>query len=77
MKVLVANKIDLPNRVIETERGEQLAKEYGLVFYECSARTGANINELFHHMASTIMTDKPQLTSTNQASSSAATRANT
>jgi Ras-related protein Rab-8A len=47
MKILVANKIDLPNRVIEAERGEQLAKEYGLHFFETSARTGANINELF------------------------------
>lgn len=66
MKVLVANKIDLPNRVIETERGEQLAQEYGLAFYETSARTGVNINELFHHMAQSIMKDKPHLTSTNQ-----------
>ena len=69
MKVLIANKIDLPNRVIETERGEQLAKEYGLAFFETSARTGVNINELFHNMAQSIMKDKPHLTSTNQGSS--------
>ena len=60
---MVANKTDLPNRVIEAERGEQLAREHGLAFYETSAKTGNNINELFFHMAQTIMKDKPQLTS--------------
>ena len=29
-KVLVANKIDLPNRAVTTERGMALAEEYGL-----------------------------------------------
>ena len=29
-KVLVANKVDLPNRTVSTERGMALAEEYGL-----------------------------------------------
>ena len=78
MKILVANKIDLPNRVIETERGEQLAKEYGLAFFETSARTGQNINELFQQMAQSIMKEKPHMTATNQnVGSSGSTRAST
>ena len=51
-KVLVANKTDLPNRVIATERGQQLADEFGLKFYETSAKTGSNINEMFFDVAS-------------------------
>ena len=46
-KILVANKIDLPNHVVTAERGKALADEHGLKFYETSAKTGQNINELF------------------------------
>lgn len=50
-KVLVANKIDLPNRKISTEMGKDLADQHGLMFFETSALKGTNINELFLHMA--------------------------
>ena len=74
VKILVANKTDLPNKVIETERGEQLAAEYGLNFFETSAKTGDNINELFYAIAQKIMKDKPQLTATNSGASQQSTR---
>lgn len=71
-KVLVANKTDLPNRVISTEQGEQLAKEYGLTYFETSALQGTNIAELFYHMAQKIIKDKPQVTSAQGAAGSRA-----
>ena len=61
-KVLVANKIDKPNRVISTQDGEALAREHGLAFYETSAKDGTNISELFYSLAKQIIRDKPAMT---------------
>ena len=58
-KILVANKTDLPNRTVTSERGMALAQEHGLNFFETSAKTGANINELFFDIAQKIVKDKP------------------
>lgn len=57
-KVLVGNKADKEDKVIDTETGKQLADEYGLEFFETSAKTGQNINELFQHIAHSIIKDK-------------------
>jgi Ras-related protein Rab-8A len=64
-KVLVANKTDLANKVIPTERGQSLAAEYGLKFFETSAKTGSNINEMFFEVADQIVRDRPAQTATN------------
>ena len=46
--VLVGNKIDKEqDRIISTEEGEKIANEYGLKLFECSAKTGENIEETF------------------------------
>lgn len=60
-KVLVGNKCDCSkeSKVISTEKGQQLADEYGLKFFETSAKTGENISELFHDVAQTIIKSKP------------------
>lgn len=57
-KVLVGNKADKEDKVIDTETGKQLADEYGLEFFETSAKTGLNISELFQHIAHSIIKDK-------------------
>jgi GTPase SAR1 family protein len=57
-KVLVGNKADKDNKVIDTDTGKQLADEYGLEFFETSAKTGLNVSELFQHIAHTIIKDK-------------------
>lgn len=54
-KVLIANKADLADRkCIDTAQGEALAKEFGMGFFETSARTGAGVNETFFHIAKVI-----------------------
>ncbi|XP_060132418.1 EF-hand calcium-binding domain-containing protein 4B-like [Zootoca vivipara] len=51
---LVGNKMDTADKEepkVSRAEGERLAKEYKAVFYECSARTGYNIQEPMLHMA--------------------------
>ena len=52
--VLVANKIDLVvegggggNRVVSREEGEELASQYGFEYFETSAKTGMNVEQVF------------------------------
>lgn len=56
--VLAANKIDLCDRVVSTKEGESLAEELGTTYIEVSAKTGANIDQLFRDIAY----DRDQLT---------------
>ncbi|KRX09909.1 P-loop containing nucleoside triphosphate hydrolase [Pseudocohnilembus persalinus] len=50
-KILVGNKKDLPNRQVSFEEGEQLAKEYGVPFFETSAKDGQGIQQAFMGLA--------------------------
>ncbi|KAL8152259.1 hypothetical protein V2J09_010019 [Rumex salicifolius] len=53
--MLVGNKSDLAHRrAVSTEEGEQFAKEHGLIFMECSAKTAQNVEEAFIKTAATI-----------------------
>ena len=46
--VLVGNKSDLEdNREVSQEEGQELADGYGILFFEASAKTGINVNEIF------------------------------
>ena len=47
---LVAQKCDLQDRIISEEKGKELANELGVEFFEVSAKTGDNIEELFNHL---------------------------
>uniref|UniRef100_A0A3B4ATN8 small monomeric GTPase n=1 Tax=Periophthalmus magnuspinnatus TaxID=409849 RepID=A0A3B4ATN8_9GOBI len=50
--MLLGNKSDLAaERVVKTEEGEKLAKEYGVPFMETSAKTGVNVELAFHAIA--------------------------
>ena len=44
--ILCGNKIDL-NREVQTNEGQDLAKNENLLFFECSAKTNENIKKMF------------------------------
>jgi len=47
-KILVGNKCDMiSDKVVETSRGKALAEEYGIEFFETSAKTNVNVAEAF------------------------------
>ena len=53
--VLIGNKADLKDRrAVEKEQGEALAKEFGMAFFETSARSGENVQEAFFHITKAI-----------------------
>jgi len=53
--VLVGNKIDLQqDRKVTKESAEELATEYGMDFYEVSALSGENIDQLFYGICNFI-----------------------
>lgn len=55
--ILCGNKCDNEKeRKISKEDGENLAKNYGISFFECSAKNNTNINEMFETMAQKIFT---------------------
>jgi small GTP-binding protein len=54
--VLVGNKSDLEQkRQIKREEGEELAKKYNIHYYESSAKTSSNVNEIFSEVAAKII----------------------
>mmetsp|Transcript_7563 Transcript_7563/g.18096 ORF Transcript_7563/g.18096 Transcript_7563/m.18096 type:complete len:196 (-) Transcript_7563:314-901(-) len=47
--VVCANKVDLKRAITERE-GREWAESYGYAYYETSAQSGANVNEVFEYM---------------------------
>ena len=49
---LIGNKIDLEYREVTQEEAKQKADELGIPYYELSAKTGQNIENLFLNLIS-------------------------
>ena len=72
-KILIGNKCDMMSeKLVETARGQALAEEYGIKFYETSAKSNINVVEAFTAIATDIkkrLMDNPAAGSAGQTSS--------
>jgi len=53
-KILIGNKCDMPDRVIPYEDGKKLADQYGIHFFETSAKENLNVQEAFKSIAKEV-----------------------
>ena len=54
-KVLVGNKCDKSDRVVSFEDGKKLAQDYGMEFFETSAKSNINVSETFTFLTKEIL----------------------
>jgi len=70
VKILLGNKCDMTEKKMVTyDQGDALAKEYGIQFFETSAKTNVKVEEAFTAIARAIKDRKPpnQTTASNNA----------
>ena len=54
-RVLVGNKCDKQDRVITEEEGKKLADDFGMGFFETSAKNNQNVSEVFNYLTKEIL----------------------
>ena len=55
MKILVANKMDIPNQEVSEEEGRNLAAAHKMEFYATSAKTGENVETMFEDISQKVI----------------------
>ena len=61
--VLVGNRADLKKKDVKTEVAKEWAKGRGYQLFECSAKTGSNVNEAFKCLFDAIYTKSIEIRS--------------
>ena len=67
--ILVGNKIDLPNKEVDSDSINELARKYNVNFLEVSALTGVNVNEIFNLLTKDIYENKKKMVEENRKNS--------
>ncbi|XP_051857676.1 GTPase NRas-like [Antechinus flavipes] len=52
--VLVANKVDVTDRLVDPTRGQEMARSLGVPYVEASAKTGQGVEQAFHQLVREI-----------------------
>ena len=64
MRVLVGNKSDdVGKRVVKKEQAEEFARKNGMIYFETSAKSGENVENMFTNLTRKI---KSQIVDHNQ-----------
>lgn len=56
VKVIIGNKSDLMGQEVPYSKGSKYAKENGAMYFETSAKSGINVNEVFQQIANSLFT---------------------
>jgi Ras-related protein Rab-18 len=57
VKVLIANKIDVSDRVVSESEGKIFAKQHKLLFMECSSKDDIHVNDAFELLINAVLDD--------------------
>lgn len=60
IKMLIANKVDLPNQEVQRSEGEEFALQHSMLFIETSAKTKKGVEQAFDEVVLKIL-DTPSL----------------
>ncbi|XP_051819618.1 ras protein let-60-like [Antechinus flavipes] len=52
--VLVANKVDVTDRLVDPRQGQEAARRFGVPYVETSAKTGEGVEQAFHELVGEI-----------------------